>query len=161
MAEINSFEFWKGKAQFQVGQCRVLVNLTATEAFYKNQPKIIDNCDCGDCRHFSDMVVEQEHKLFDLLEKMRVDLQRQPNINPDGVCCVDLENGKKGYIGYYYVIGELRKTTKKTKISDDEGNIIEVSFKNAEFGKGVELTIKQADSDRLIFDFYFEINNKT
>jgi len=157
----DPFEFWKDRCQFQIGQCRVLVNLTATHEFYKNQPKITDNCTCGDCQYFSDVVIEQNNKLFDLLKKMKVDLQRQPNINPDGVCCVDLDNGKKGYIGYYYVIGELRKTTKNTKVTDDGGKTIEVSYKNAEFGKGLDLTIKQADKDKLIFDFYLEVNGSS
>ena len=158
---IDSFEFWKDRCQFQIGQCRVLVDLTETEEFYKKQPKITDNCTCEDCKYFSNVVVEQNNQLFDLLRKMKVDLHRQPNINPDGVYCVDLDNGKKGYIGYYYVIGELRKTTKKTKVTDDNGNAIEVSFHNAEFGKGVNLTIKQVDHGKLIFDFYLEVDGSS
>jgi len=152
----NSFEYWKDRCQFQIGQCRILVNLTETEKFYKSQPRIIENCLSEDCKYYQDTIIQKQNRLFDLLKKMKVDLSRQPNTIPQGLHIVHVHQNKVGYIGFYYVFGELKKTTKKRKVLDENGEIIKVSFNDAEFGDNIQVTINRIDIDKLSFDFYLE-----
>lgn len=85
---------------------------------------------------------------------MGVDLSRQPNINPDGVCCVgEIKKNMLGYMGYYFVFGEVGKTSKKTAKLNDDGTVSEITFNNTEFGDNTQVTIKQVDKDKLSLSF--------
>ena len=75
---------------FQIGQCRIYVDTDRTKEFYETLPRISENCNCGDCVYFENEVIKKDIPLFRILKKMCVDLTRQPNINPDGVCSVGL-----------------------------------------------------------------------
>lgn len=84
---------------------------------------------------------------------MEVDLSRQPNINPDGVSCVgDTKQDKLGYMGNYFVFGEIGHF-KISQINDDN-TVSQVTFNNTEFGDNTQVTIKQVDKDKLSFEFY-------
>lgn len=146
--------------KFQIGQVRLHIDIKKTREFYARLPKISENCTCSDCMYFETEVIHRTNKLFDLLKKMGVDLSRQPNINPDGLCCVgNTKQDKIGYLGYYFVYGKVGKTSKSTKIVNVENQVSEVSFNDAEFGKHIQLTIKQVEKDKLSFDFYIEVAN--
>jgi hypothetical protein len=143
---------------FQIGQCRLHVNIKKTKDYYANLPKISENCACSDCKYFELEAINQTNQLFELLVKMGVDLSRQPDINPDGISCIgESSKGFIGYMGYYFVYGGIGKTSKKTQVTNTENRTVEVSFNNAEFGKQTMFTIKQAKEDKLLFDFYIEV----
>jgi hypothetical protein len=145
-------------SRFQIGQCRINVQIWRAEDFYKAQPKITDNCQCDDCSYYQNFVAKMSNPFFDLLKSMGVDLTRQPNINPDGICCVgDVGQNSIGYMGYYLVYGQFGQTSKANSLIDDEGNGVEVSFKNAEYGKGISFTVKKVDDTMLSFDFYITV----
>ena len=108
----NTFDW----CTFQVGQCRLHIHLARTKAFYASQPKITENCSCNNCKYFEDEIIYSDNNLFIVLRKMGADLSRQPNVNPDGVCCVgETKPGKIGYMGNYFVYGQIGKTTKDAK----------------------------------------------
>lgn len=143
---------------FQIGQCRLHVHMKRTKEFYATQPKITENCPCGYCKYFETEVINQSNRLFELLKKMEVDLSRQPNTNPDGVCCVgDTKKDKLGYMGNYFVFGEIGKTLKKTAQINDDNEVREVAFNNIEFGDNTQVTIRQVAKDKLSFEFYMDV----
>ena len=145
---------------FQIGQCRLHINQKRTKEFYITQPNISVNCSCGYCAYFERDVINQPNKLFALLSRMDVDISKQPHINPDGVCCIgETKPGKLGYMGYYFVYGEIGKTSKKTAILSDDNRVDEVRFNNAEFGNDTQVIIKQVEKDKLSFQFYMEVDN--
>ena len=63
---------------------------------------------------------------------------------------------KLGILAFIMFFGELKKTTKKRKVLDENGEIIKVSFNDAEFGDNIQVTINRIDIDKLSFDFYLE-----
>jgi hypothetical protein len=143
---------------FQIGQCRLHIHAKRTKEFYSAQPKISENCSCGYCKYFETEVVTQPNRLFDLLRKMEVDLSRQPNINPNGVSCIgESKPNKLGYMGNYFVYGEIGKTSKKNKKINDDKSVSEVIFNDAEFGTNIQVTIKQVEEDKLSFEFYMDV----
>lgn len=144
---------------FQIGQCRLHIHTKQTKLFYATQPKITENCSCGYCKYFEREVINQPNRLFEVLKQMEVDLSRQPNINPDGVSCVgDTKQDKLGYMGNYFVFGEIGKTSKKTAQINDDNAVSEVTFNNTEFGDHTQVTIKQVDKDKLSFEFYMDVD---
>lgn len=143
---------------FQIGQCRLHIDLARTKNFYAAQPKIIQNCSCGYCTYFETEVINQPNKLFEILKEMKVDLSRQPDINPDGISCVgETKKDRLGYMGNYFVYGEIGKTSKGNQRVNEDNSISEVSFNDAEFGNTTQVTIKQIDKDKLSFEFYMEV----
>jgi len=146
---------------FQIGQCRLHIHLKRTKEFYSVQPKISENCSCGYCKYFENKVIKQTSKLFDLLKKMGVELNRQPDINPDGISCIgESKPHKLGYMGYYFVYGEIGKTSKKNKKLNNDGSVNEVVFNNTEFGTETHVTIKQIEDDKLSFEFYLDVEKE-
>lgn len=144
---------------FQIGKCRIIVDLERTKQFYATLPKITDNCNCGYCEYFEKKVVNKISRLFEVLKRMQVDLTRQPNINPDGIYCVgETKPNKLGYFGYYFIYGSIGKTSKKTASVDSEGNIGKIEFNDREFGTDVRVTITKIDPKKLVFEFYMEVD---
>jgi len=143
---------------FQIGQCRLHIHIKRTKDFYATLPKITQNCSCGYCKYFETEVINQPHKLFDILEQMEVDLSRQPDINPDGISCVgETKKDRLGYMGNYFVYGEIGKTPNGNPRVNEDISISEVSFNDAEFGNTTQVTIKQVDKDKLSFEFYMQV----
>jgi hypothetical protein len=153
--------FAQDSCMFQIGQVRLHIDIKTTKEFYTSLPKISENCSCSDCIYFETEVIHQANSLFDLLKKMGVNLSRQPNITPDGLCCVgNTKQDKIGYLGYYFVYGKIGKTSKKTKVVNAENKVSEVGFNNSEFGKFMQVTIRQIEKDKLSFDFYIDADTK-
>jgi hypothetical protein len=143
---------------FQIGQCRLIVDIRRTKDFYAILPAITTNCSCGNCKYFENQVLRHTNRLFTILSRMGVDLSRQPNINPDGISCVgETKPGKIGYMGYYFVYGLIGKTQKKGVKKTDTDQLVEVEFNDVEFGKDTQVTIKQVEQDKLSFEFYMEV----
>lgn len=144
---------------FQIGQCRLHIHTKRTKDFYATQPKITEKCVCGYCKYFESEVINQPNRLFDVLKKMEVDLSRQPNINPDGVSCVgETKQDKLGYMGNYFVFGEIGKTSKKTAKLNGDNTVSQVTFNDTEFGENTQVTITQVDKDKLSFEFYMDVD---
>ena len=121
-------------------------------------PSITTNCSCGNCKYFENQVLRHTNRLFTILSSMGVDLSRQPDITPDGISCVgETKPGKIGYMGYYFVYGRIGKTKKKGVKKTDTDQLAEVEFNDAEFGKDMQVTIKQVEQDKLSFEFYMEV----
>lgn len=136
-----------GLCGLQIGQCRLHIDTKKTKEFYAILPKITQNCSCGYCKYFMEIVIQQPNKLFELLNNLGVDLSRQPNINPDGICCVgESQEGKLGYIGSYFVFGDIGITSQK-------------DFKT-EFGNSIQVEIRQVEEFKLSFEFYMDVDNK-
>lgn len=145
--------------RYQIGQCTLHIHIKKTKEFYLELPKISENCSCGYCRYFEKEVINQPHKFFEILKEMEVDLSRQPNINPDGVCCVGhTETGKLSYMGNYFIFGEIINTSKNCTQWNDHNPIIEVAFKDSEFGDNTQIVIKQVDKDKISAEFYMEVD---
>jgi hypothetical protein len=142
---------------FQIGQCRLIVDIRRTKDFYATLPNISTNCSCGNCKYFETQVVQRTNRLFAILSKMGADLSRQPNINPDGVNCLgETKPGKMGYMGYYFVYGRIGKTQKKGIKTSNSSQLPEIEFNDVEFGKDTQVTIKQVEENKLSFEFYVE-----
>lgn len=139
---------------FQIGQCRINVDTDATKKFYSSLPKISENCKCGDCDYFEKVITKKDIRLLNNLQKMGVDLTRQPNIAPDGLCCVGpTEKYERDYLGYYQLIGNLGKTQRTPqKVVDDK--LESVDFFETEDDSNVTYTIKQDEEDKLTIDFF-------
>ena len=162
MDKSNDFDasagYEDGIVSFQIGQCRLIADIKRTKDFYSTLPTISTNCSCGNCKYYETEVLQHTNRLFTILSEMGVDLNRQPNINPDGISCVgETKPGKMGYMGYYFVFGRIGKTQKKHIKRIDTGQLLEVEFKDMEFGKDIQVTIKQLDTGKLSFEFYIEV----
>jgi hypothetical protein len=142
---------------FQIGQCRIYVDVDATKKYYGTLPRISENCTCDDCAYFESNVTNQDIRIFKILRDMGVDLTRQPNINPDGVCSIgETEKYKRSYMGYYQFFGQLNKTQKKTQTRDVEGDVETVDFYETTDDTNIQYKIKTDISDKLTVDFYLE-----
>jgi hypothetical protein len=154
---LNSVGGW---GIFEIGQYRLHVHTSRTKKFYATQPKISKNCSCGNCKYFETVVINQPNSLFDLLKKMKVDLSRQPNINPDGVSCIgDSHKGMLGYMGNYFVFGKIGKTSKRSAQINYNIAVSELTFDNTEFGDHTVVEIIQVDKNILSFEFYMDVDN--
>mgnify|MGYP000014266848 CR=1 FL=1 len=145
----------------QIGQCRIYVESSTTNDFYKNQPLITENCQCGNCKYFQENVILRNIRLFNNLKAMGVILERQPNINPDGVSCVgDTEKFERGFMGNYKIFGKFGKTQKEPQTLDKNGNLKSVRFEetNEEFYCSYDIT-KISESE-LDFQFWLELDRK-
>ena len=146
---------------FQIGQCRISVDNERTKEFYSTLPKISENCACGDCAHFESEVITKDLRLFRILKGMGVDLARQPNVNPDGICSIGpTEKYRHAYLGYYLVFGKFGKTQRTPQTLNSDGKLESVDFYESEEDSSVQYKIKQDSDDRLIFDFYLECDKK-
>ena len=146
---------------FQIGQCRVFVDTDKTNEFYQELPRISENCTCGDCNYFENEVTKKDIQLFKILLKMGVDLKRQPNINPDGICSTgETEKYLRSYIGYYNLVGQLGKTQRPTQEKNDLGQLESVDFYESEDDSFIQFKIKHQEENRLIVDFYLECEKK-
>ena len=144
-----------------MGQCRVYVDTDKTKKFYEGLPRISENCDCGDCVYFENEVTKKDIRLPETLKDMGIALTRQPNINPDGVCCVgETEKYKRGYIGYYNLYGQLGKTQKSTQTKNDQGQLESVDFYESEDDSYTQYKIKQVTDAKLTIDFYIECEKR-
>ncbi|MEQ9006390.1 MAG: hypothetical protein RLP12_00795 [Ekhidna sp.] len=100
-------------------------------------------------------------RLFKILEGMGVDLKRQPNINPDGVCSTgDTEKFQRTYMGYYKLFGKIGKTQRTHKQTNSNGETTAVEFRESEEDAFVQYTIKQESTDELTVDFFIECERK-
>lgn len=141
----------------QIGQCRIQVDTERTKAFYATLPFISENCTCDDCVYFENEVIQKDIRLFKILKSMEVDLKRQPNINPDGVCSFGpTEKYQKAYLGYYQVYGQLRKTQNKTQIRNEDGKLVSVDFYEPSDDAYVHFKIVQKEDDLLEIEFFLE-----
>lgn len=146
---------------FQIGQCRTSVEVERTKDFYSNLPRITENCNCGDCQHFENVVVRKDIRLFKILMKMGVDLTRQPNISPSGVSNTgETDKFQRSYMGYYKLFGKLGKTQHTPKIINEAGKLTAVEFREAESDAFVQYSIKQNTNDELTVDFFLECERK-
>ena len=143
--------------QFQIGQCRIYVDTDKTKDFYSKFPKISENCKCGDCKYFEDVIIKKDIRLFTILKSMGVDLDRQPNINPDGICSVGpTDKYNRAYFGYYNLFGQLGKTQRKTQTKNPDGELESVDFIEHTSDNNVNYTIKQIKENELTVEFYIE-----
>lgn len=147
--------------EFQIGQCRVYVDTDKTKNFYKELPRISENCSCDDCDYFENEVIKKDIGLFRILNKMGVDLKRQPNINPDGVSSVgETDNFRRSYMGYYKLFGNLGKVQKSIQNKGGQGKLESVDFYEPEDDSYTQYKIKQENDDQLTIDFYIECEKK-
>ncbi|MCB0401360.1 MAG: hypothetical protein KDD41_04705 [Flavobacteriales bacterium] len=147
--------------RFQIGQCRINVNIGKTKDFYKSQPKISENCTCKDCSYFENIVTKKNIRLMKILSQMGVDLTRQPNINLNGVCSTgETEKFQRSYMGYYKVFGRLGKTQKSTQTINKEGQLESVDFYEPEDDSYIQYKVRQETNDQLTVDFYLECEKK-
>ncbi len=87
---------------------------------------------------------------------MGVDLARQPDIAPDGICCIGpTKKYERAYFGYYQVFGRLGKT-QKTPQTIVDGKLESVDFFDTVDDSHVHYQIKQETEDKLTFEFYLE-----
>lgn len=136
-----------GDLDYQIEQCKLLVSRKRTGDFYSELPHIKDNCQCGDCAYFEDVVIKKNLRLFEILTRFGVTLSRQPNVNPDGVSSVgDTVGFKRSYFGYYIVFG---------KIMNHQDQPFSFVFDEEDSSTG--FTIEQMDNERLTFDFFIEV----
>jgi hypothetical protein len=141
-----------------LGQCRVRINQRRTMVFYAAQPKISENCKTEYCKYFEEVIINLPIPLFECLDRMCVDLSRQPNIDPAGLICVgETKKGKIGYSGYYLVFGKFGKSQNKSAKFNADGEVEQVQFMNGEYGEGVLLTITKVPDQKLCFEFYLEV----
>ena len=142
---------------FQIGQCRIYVDTDKTKDFYYILPKISENCKCDDCKYFEYFMTKKEIRIFTILKNMGVDLTRQPNINPDGVCSVGpTDKYNRAYLGYYNVFGQLGKTQRKTQTKNVDGELESVNFIEHTSDNNMNYTIKQIKYNELTVEFYIE-----
>ena len=93
---------------------------------------------------------------------MGVLVERQPNINPDGVSCIgDTEKYEKGYIGNYKVYGSFRKTQKEPQTKDENGEISSVGFEESTEEFHCSYNIVRISEDELDFQFWLEVDRKS
>jgi len=151
----------KMKKAVQIGQCRIYVEETKTKNFYSDQPLITTNCKCQNCQYFERNVVKRDLRLFNNLKAMGVILERQPNINPDGVCCVgDTENFEKGYLRKYKVFAKFGKTQKEPQTKDENGELKSVRFEESKDDFNCSYEIVKISDEDLDFQFWVEVNRK-
>ena len=149
------------KKAVQIGQCRIYIEEGETKSFYLKQPLITTNCKCENYNYFANEVIQRDIKLFDNLKAMGVFLERQPNINPDGVSCIgETEKFNKGYLGNYKIFGTFGKTQKEPQVKDKEGNLISTRFE--EIGEEFfwSYDIVKISETELDFQFWIEIDRR-
>jgi len=146
---------------FQIGQCRIYVDTDRTKKFYETLPRISENCNCGNCVYFENEITKKGIRIFEILKTMGVDLTRQPNINPDGVCSVGpTDKYNWAYLGYYQVFGQFGKSQKKTQTKNADGKLESVDFFESLNNSSIQYKIIQDKEDQLTVDFYLKCEKK-
>ena len=146
---------------FQIGQCLMTVEVDRTKNFYRELPLISENCNCIDCEHFETVVTEMNFRLFEMLNQMGVNLRRQPNINPDGVCSTgETDKFQRAYMGYYKLFGKVGGAERAPSKVNSDGEPTAFEFRETEEDAFVQYTIKQESTDQLTIDFFIECERK-
>lgn len=141
----------------QIFQCRITVDFDKTKDFYATLPRISENCQCEDCKYFEDILIKKDFYLFQILKSMGVDISRQPNINPDGICSVGpTDKYNKAYMGYYNIYGQLGKTQNKTQKRNAQGELESVDYITHTSDSNINYTVKQIKPGELTIEFYIE-----
>jgi hypothetical protein len=133
------------KTNFNIQKASLLIDVDKTIDFYLKESKIIDNCDCEDCRFYVFEIINQQLEIFQLLLKMGVDLAKKLDSESSGVFCVQ-ENGNFSFSRHVYMIkGELLNNVKNYVYKKTENEyLISAYFLQEEVDTiAVELTINK------------------
>lgn len=76
------------------GEILIKVDKEATEQFYLDQDKVVDNCSCTDCQYFVNDIITQPWEVFRLLRNSGVDIEKSLNSDPAGAYVVRDDDGK-------------------------------------------------------------------
>ncbi len=137
------------------------VEVDRTKNFYRELPLISENCNCIDCEHFETVVTEMNFRLFEMLNQMGVNLRRQPNINPDGVCSTgETDKFQRAYMGYYKLFEKVGGAERAPSKVNSDGEPTAFEFRETEEDAFVQYTIKQESTDQLTIDFFIECERK-
>jgi hypothetical protein len=123
---------------FKIGNALLEIDTSATEGFYLEQDKIVDDCACDDCRFFATEFVVKDLEIFKTLQSMGVDLEK--NLQTEaGVWCVRSDNGSFLHCEQVYrAFGRL--------IQNDT---TAVKYEMIQNGYKVNLTFIQVDNDKI------------
>jgi hypothetical protein len=78
--------------RLEIENCQLLVDTDKTHEFYQTQNKIVDDCQCADCKFYSETFLKEPLEIFSILSSFGVDLQKNLSKEPTGVWCVRDKN---------------------------------------------------------------------
>ncbi len=117
----------------------LLIDRDKTQQFYLTQENIVDDCQCTDCKFYSETFTKEPIKIFSILSSFGVDLQKNVSSEPTGVWCIRDENDMFLHCGQVYqVVGQFEKGDKSQVKYETQENGYNV---NAVFIKGESNTI--------------------
>ena len=109
---------------FNIGDCLLWVDIEKTHQFYLTQVKIKDNCQCDDCKFYSEIFIKEPLEIFLILSSLGVDLQRNLTSEPTGIWCIkDEKNNFLHCNQVYQVVGNfLQCERSQLKYEKQENN---------------------------------------
>lgn len=111
-----------------------MVDCDKTREFYLTQEKIIDDCQCENCKIYAEYFTKEPLEIFSMLSSMGVDLQKNLNSEPTGVWCIrDEDYTFRHCVQVYQVVGHFSSgNNAELKYEKEEG-----SYKITAFFTGV------------------------
>ena len=135
--------------RFQIGQCRITVDIKKTTEYYSEQNLITDDCDCEFCKHYSENVINKDVRAFKILKNMGVDLSKNENNQLENVWHTGpREKFKNSYIHHYKIFGTIYKTT-KTTLKVDENNLKTVEYFENELDSFCHYIFRQINNEEI------------
>ena len=125
------------KNLFKIQYISLHVDVEKTKKYYLKENKIVDDCNCGDCRFYVDVILNKPIEIFQLLLKTGVNLEKNVASEPTGVWCI-IDDGIFLYVEQTYnIVGQ---------IVDENVNL---NYKKIEFGYLVNAAFRNIDSDTI------------
>ena len=116
----------------EIEGCSLLVYGDKTQQSYLTQENIVDDCQCSDCKFYSETFTKEPLEIFSILSSFGVDLQKNLSSEPTGVWCVRDENDIFLYCRQvYHVVRQFSKCDKsrvKYEKQENDYNVNAVFF---------------------------------
>ena len=135
---------------FKLDDIELISYVEATREFYRTQSRIIDDCECEDCKFYYHIFSRKNLELYNYLSNLGVDIRKNLDSEPTGVWCCRDENEDLIFCEHnYQVIGELRANTENEfiYIKNELGYVVKAYFEQLEQNIiSVQLSIKQIEN---------------
>ena len=127
---------------FEIGACKLDIDVEKNKIFYKNAKKITDYCSCDGCNNYVMATEFFPNEVKDFFDKLGIDCKKPAEI---WVWCSENDGKVLYYGGFYHLCGQLLQGEdfwKDNGMRNDEGVYHLVDGYSVGFSRKIELLEK-------------------